>query len=118
MSTTDDRFMKGANFKRIHNIIIKNLEGKLKGFKSNSNMRVVHTSSTVLTLDTNQKDLATPKVPRGLRSLPVASGLSPSSTGDMADLQCDAAAIERWWTEPRWKHTKRTFSGECYHLSY
>lgn len=81
------------------------------------NMRIVQ-SSTVSTSG-NQKDLATPKVPRGLRSLPVASGLPQSSpSGDMSDLQQDVAAIERWWMEPRWKHTKRTYSGECLSVGY
>ena len=81
-------------------------------------MRVVHTTSTVPASD-DTKDLATPKVPRGLRALPVASGLPRSSpSGDMADLQQDVAVIERWWQDPRWKHTKRTYSGEFIDVLY
>jgi hypothetical protein len=79
------------------------------------NMRIVHSTSPAPVTD-NTKNLATPKVPRGLRGLPVTSGVHRSS-GDMSDLQQDVAAIEQWWQDSRWKHTKRTYSGELlYHI--
>jgi Isocitrate lyase family len=59
-----------------------------------------------------------PKVPRGLRGLPRNSSSSvnnpqPSSTrSELNQLQADAAAIEQWWKDPRWKHTKRVYSGK------
>lgn len=59
-------------------------------------------------------DLATPKVPRGLRALGTAdiqrsSGTSAPDFGQQ--LKNEAAAIERWWSQPRWQHTKRVYSG-------
>ena len=67
--------------------------------------------------DSNKKDdFATPRIPRGLRVLSRRS-LSSSSTSDprseLSQLQTDAASIERWWKDPRWKHTKRIYSGAC-----
>jgi hypothetical protein len=62
----------------------------------------------------SRNDLGVPKVPRGLRVLP-SSSTSPQMGGtrtELADLQQEAARIERWWTEPRWKHTKRIYSGK------
>jgi len=53
---------------------------------------------------------ADPQVPRGLRSLPTA-GATSLRTNELQDLQQDVAAIERWWKEPRWNHTKRVYSG-------
>jgi hypothetical protein len=56
-----------------------------------------------------KQDLATPKVPRGLRGI-----ASPSSANELTSvdtLQQEAAMIERWWSQPRWKHTKRVYSG-------
>jgi hypothetical protein len=54
------------------------------------------------------------KVPRGLRSLPRNQKPSSSSSNDLtlAHLQTEATAMERWWTQPRWKHTTRIYSGE------
>lgn len=54
-------------------------------------------------------DVATPKIPRGLRVLPLAA---PSSSPDneLAKLQGEAQAIERWWKESRWNQTKRIYS--------
>jgi Isocitrate lyase family len=42
----------------------------------------------------------------------VASSKSSSSSFG-AQLQAEAAAIERWWAQPRWQHTKRIYSGKC-----
>jgi len=84
------------------------------------NMKVVHTSSASSSFSStmpshqDSKDVATPKVPRGLRSLPLASSYpsQPSARSELAELQQDAAAIERWWAQPRWKHTKRVYAGK------
>ena len=58
-------------------------------------------------------DLATPIVPRGLRVLGTAD--IQRSSGSAPDygqqLKNEAAAIERWWSQPRWQHTKRVYSG-------
>ena len=52
-----------------------------------------------------------PKIPRGLRSLPV---VTPSSDirSEYNDLQAEASQIEEWWSSPRWRLTKRVYSGE------
>lgn len=51
-----------------------------------------------------------PKIPRGMRSLPVVT--SPSDMqSDMRNLQADAAQIEEWWGSQRWRLTKRVYSG-------
>lgn len=65
-------------------------------------------------------DLATPKVPRGLRPLG-GSGGSSGRFGRRNDhggnnklgqeIKSEAAAVERWWSQPRWQHTKRVYSG-------
>jgi len=52
---------------------------------------------------------ATPKIPRGIRSLPSSAGASPSTEYDL--LKHDVAQIERWWSDSwRWRHTKRIYS--------
>jgi isocitrate lyase len=50
----------------------------------------------------------TAKTSRGLRVLPPKKEKSIGE--EYSDLQKDTAAIERWWTESRWKHTKREYS--------
>jgi hypothetical protein len=53
------------------------------------------------------------KVPRGLRVLSSSSSsVSTSTSRELSDLQAEASMIEQWWQEPRWKHTKRIYSGE------
>jgi hypothetical protein len=77
---------------------------------------VVHTASTGAAQSSSnrdKKDLAKPKVPRGLRSLATSSSIQPP-TNELQALQRDATDIESWWTAPRWKHTKRVYSGECF----
>jgi hypothetical protein len=56
------------------------------------------------------KDLTTPKIPRGLRSLAIASPASDSGL-DRNQLQTDAALIEQWWADQRWNHTTRAYKG-------
>jgi len=50
-------------------------------------------------------------VPRGLRNLPAATTVSP--TTELQRLRTDAAALEAWWQDPRWNQTKRVYSGMC-----
>lgn len=58
------------------------------------------------------KNDGTPKIPRGLRSLPVTSP-SSSPREELALLKKDVSEIERWWADStRWGHTKRVYSGE------
>ena len=61
-----------------------------------------------------QSDIAAPKVPRGLRSLPLPQQRlqqQETARGFGQQLQSEAAAVERWWSQPRWQHTKRVYSG-------
>jgi hypothetical protein len=58
------------------------------------------------------KDPSKPKVPRGLRSLPITGHSQASASSEMPGLQDEVASIERWWTESRWRHTKRIYSGK------
>mmetsp|Transcript_43741 Transcript_43741/g.105499 ORF Transcript_43741/g.105499 Transcript_43741/m.105499 type:complete len:560 (+) Transcript_43741:75-1754(+) len=52
---------------------------------------------------------AEPKVSRGLRSLKFqASDYQPKVEYD--SLKAEAATIEKWWSEDRWKDTKRNYS--------
>lgn len=60
------------------------------------------------------KDLATPKIPRGLRNLPIASATSGDNGPTNNQLQNEKIAIERWWTNSRWTHTKRGYNGTLY----
>mmetsp|Transcript_198 Transcript_198/g.271 ORF Transcript_198/g.271 Transcript_198/m.271 type:complete len:575 (-) Transcript_198:209-1933(-) len=48
------------------------------------------------------------KISRGLRVLPPKK--PGSITDEYAKLQNDTTAIEKWWTDERWKHTKREYS--------
>lgn len=57
------------------------------------------------------KDPSIPKIPRGVRVLPVTDG-TPSPREELSALQQDVAAIERWFQDPRWKHTKRVYSAK------
>jgi isocitrate lyase len=52
------------------------------------------------------------KIPRGLRVLDSQAKPSPSSTtsNELSSLRDEAAAIEKWWFEPRWKYTTRPYS--------
>lgn len=61
---------------------------------------------------TNKPSASTPKVSRGLRTLPhlsPATSISDPST-EKSMLEKEAAAIERWWADKRWEHTKRTYT--------
>mmetsp|Transcript_14353 Transcript_14353/g.24920 ORF Transcript_14353/g.24920 Transcript_14353/m.24920 type:complete len:593 (-) Transcript_14353:111-1889(-) len=52
-----------------------------------------------------------PKVPRGLRGLPINSMAEQTDARSEYDsLQAEAASIEQWWADPRWQHTKRVYS--------
>ena len=57
-----------------------------------------------------QQPSSVPKVPRGLRNLPPAPTVSPTS--ELQRLKADAAALEAWWKDPRWNETKREYSGK------
>jgi hypothetical protein len=63
-------------------------------------------------MPTIDNDVAQPKVPRGLRTLgPLGAGSSGAASDFGQELKNEAAAIERWWSQPRWQHTKRVYSG-------
>jgi hypothetical protein len=62
------------------------------------------------------------KVPRGLRGLnkkhtlfgidkSVKSHLTVSIPKEQQQLQEEAMAMELWWSQARWKQTKRTYTG-------
>jgi isocitrate lyase len=53
------------------------------------------------------------KVPRGLRGLSNPNRNLLAALSDKEQLQQEAMAVERWWSQSRWKHTKRIYSGEC-----
>lgn len=82
-------------------------------------MRVVNSNSfrfnsQANTMPSSQKKKTQPiipKVPRGLRSLPVVAP-SSDSRSDYKSLKAEAAQIEEWWTSPRWRLTTRVYSGE------
>jgi hypothetical protein len=63
----------------------------------------------------NGKKAFPDQIPRGLRLLRGSggSGALTTTTSFGAQLQAEAAAIERWWAQPRWQHTKRIYSGTC-----
>jgi hypothetical protein len=44
--------------------------------------------------------------------LPISGRSQASASYEMPRLQDEAASIERWWTEPRWRHTKRIYLGK------
>lgn len=79
------------------------------------------TSSSRQPPKSRQDDIATPKVPRGLRVLPQQSstsssassvpGSSSSATTELSRLRQEASRLEQWWKDPRWKHTTRIYSG-------
>lgn len=50
-------------------------------------------------------------VPRGHRSLVEKTELTTTTSSEMALLKADVISLESWWKEPRWEHTKRTYSG-------
>ena len=80
-------------------------------------MRVVNTSflssSSNNNMGNQQKSkVGAPKIPRGLRRLPMASSSATSSVRSEYDrLKAEAAQIEQWWSSPRWQDTKRVYSG-------
>ncbi len=51
------------------------------------------------------------KISRGLRVLPPENKKTGVSE-EYKNLQNDTSSIEKWWSEPRWKYTKREYSGE------
>jgi hypothetical protein len=54
-----------------------------------------------------------PKIPRGLRGLPISSlAGSTDARSEYDTLQAEAAEIEQWWANPRFQHTKRVYSGK------
>ena len=61
---------------------------------------------------------STPKVSRGLRVLSSSSTSTPNkdttneAKAEREALMKEIALIEQWWRDPRWKGTKRTYSGE------
>ena len=58
--------------------------------------------------------VSTPKVSRGLRSLPsAATTKSNNIQAERNALMKEIAEIEQWWRSDRWKGTTRTYSGEC-----
>jgi hypothetical protein len=84
-----------------------------------STMRVVVSSKFQRGMSETEKDPSIPKVPRGLRGLPSSGRSQTSASSEMHRLQEEAASIERWWSEPRWRHTKRVYSGKyklCEHM--
>lgn len=50
-----------------------------------------------------------PKISRGLRSLEFQSA-DPNTGVEYDALKAEAAAIEKWWSEDRWKNVKRDYS--------
>lgn len=70
-------------------------------------MRATKSSKTS---KTSQDDITTPRVPRGLRGLP---NDTPSPSLELKQLNQDATVIQEWWKQPRWRYTKRIYSGEC-----
>ena len=74
-------------------------------------MRTTFSSSLTMSTNANKEDKSIPKIPRGVRALPVTNG-TPSPREELSALQRDVAEIERWWADAaRWKHTKRVYSG-------
>jgi len=62
----------------------------------------------------SSNDPSIAKIPRGLRNLSAARqpqhSLSSTTTKELQQLKQEAAEIERWWCDKRWKHTKRVYS--------
>lgn len=63
-----------------------------------------------MTTSGQSKDIATPKVPRGLRVLPSNPLPTSDPRSELSELQSEASRIDQWWTDARWKHTKRIYS--------
>lgn len=89
-------------------------------------MRVVNSSvisiqssnnSTMPSNKSKKSQPIVPKIPRGLRSLPVVAP-SSNSRSDFNSLKAEAAQIEEWWSSPRWRLTKRVYSGEFSALAF
>ena len=66
-----------------------------------------HTASNNMSASASKQ--SGPTVPRGLRSLPPASTVSPTS--ELERLRADSASLEAWWKDARWNQTKRVYSG-------
>jgi hypothetical protein len=85
-------------------------------------MRIVNNLSVQLTSGTSMNGISrekknskiTPKIPRGLRSLPVVASTSADAQSEYSTLKSEAARIEQWWSTRRWQHTKRVYSGRSY----
>lgn len=77
-------------------------------------MRNTFSESLGLSPSTNNapKDKSIPKIPRGVRGLPITTS-TPSPREELSALQQDMAEIERWWTDKsRWGHTKRVYTAK------
>jgi hypothetical protein len=57
----------------------------------------------------NKPPTSASSIPRGLRGLPPTATPIPSS--ELGRLREDAASLKSWWKDPRWKQTKRIYSG-------
>ena len=57
------------------------------------------------------KATGTAKIPRGLRRLPIVATTTTNTRSEFDRLKAEAAQIEQWWSTPRFKHTKRVYSG-------
>lgn len=68
-------------------------------------------SASLISANAPKEDKSIPKIPRGVRALPVTNG-TPSPREELSALQQDVAAIERWFADPRWKHTKRVYAAK------
>ena len=90
----------------------------IKYFSGNK-MRIVNSFSITVAGGTNSSSMdkkkpkkITPKVPRGLRSLPaVALSGASDPRSEYSALKAEADRLEQWWSTPRWQHTKRVYSG-------
>jgi len=75
-------------------------------------MRTTFSSSLTVSTSAPTEDKSIPKIPRGVRALPITNG-TPSPREELNALQQDVAEIERWWADAaRWKHTKRVYSAK------
>jgi hypothetical protein len=86
-------------------------EGKIK--KQQAKMKTVFSASISTYSSEPKQNKATPKIPRGVRALPLTVG-SSSPREELTALQQEVAAIDRWWADAnRWKNTKRVYTGTC-----
>lgn len=60
----------------------------------------------------NSNNIADPKIPRGLRVVAGTLSSPPGRSEELSQLRQEVARIEKWWADPRWKHTTRNFSGK------